>query len=459
MFPSKSSLAALLLAAGAAQAQYLINELSFGYDGKISPNNDGKIPNFYLQGAPNQPEVLSNRLVLTPVAQGNQRSAIWGDNPMEYETWVADVDFRASGPERGGGNLNIWLANRGPSDIAQSSVYTVGRFEGLAIVIDTYGGTGGMLRAFLNDGSIDFTTKPVLDNLVFGQCYYSYRNLGRPSQIKMRQEPDNFKVEIDGRLCFESSRIQIPTGYKWGITAATPDNPDSFEIFKMVVMSDKIKSTGNAASSNGKPKSKKSPPKKASKKQAAKDDKEPDASKFFQRDGVDGDELTDDGLIPDDPLDADAAADLDVLQISRSQFNDVNARVQSLARHITTMYRTLTKQTQQGDERHAEIAKLLADLRNDLRRLDGVDELQKKIGVLERDVKALRGDLTNKLRATESNFKSTLADHHASVTDNIVSAHPGLWKLIGIFIVCQAIITGLYMGYKKKQQNNFKKYI
>lgn len=33
MIPSKSSLAALLLA-GAAQAQYLINELSFGYDGK-----------------------------------------------------------------------------------------------------------------------------------------------------------------------------------------------------------------------------------------------------------------------------------------------------------------------------------------------------------------------------------------------------------------------------------------
>jgi hypothetical protein len=34
MYPSKSSLAALLLAAGAAQAQYLINELSFGYDGR-----------------------------------------------------------------------------------------------------------------------------------------------------------------------------------------------------------------------------------------------------------------------------------------------------------------------------------------------------------------------------------------------------------------------------------------
>ena len=369
---------------------------------------------------------------------------------MNSETWVADVDFRASGPERGGGNLNIWLANRGSSDIGQSSVYTVGRFEGLAIVIDTYGGTGGMIRAFLNDGSIDFTTKPVLDNLVFGQCYYSYRNLGRPSQIKMRQEQDNFKVEIDGRLCFESSRIQIPAGYKWGITAATPDNPDSFEIFKMVVMSDKM---GNTAAS--KPKTKKAASKKQNKK---KGDKEGDASKFFQRDNGEGDSEGDDDLIPDDPLDG-AGDKLDVLQISRSQFNDVNARVQSLGRHITTMYRTLTKQTQQGDERHAEIAKLLTDVRNDLRRLDAVDEMQKKIAVLERDIKALRGDLTNKLRATENNFKSTLADHHASVKDNIVSAHPGLLKLVGVFVLCQAAVTGLYIVYKRKERNSVKKYI
>ncbi|CAI4217574.1 unnamed protein product [Parascedosporium putredinis] len=444
MLPSKSSLAALLLAAGTAQAQYLINELSFGYDGKMSPNNDGKIPNFYTQGSPNPPEILSNRVVLTPVAPGNQRSAIWAENPMNYDTWVADVDFRSSGPERGGGNLNIWLANRGPSDIAQSSVYTVQRFEGLAVVIDNYGGTGGMLRAFLNDGSIDFTTKTVLDSLVFGQCYYSYRNLGRPSQIKMRQEPDT-----------------DPFGLQVGYHGRLPDNPDSFEIFKMVVMSDKMGNAGNAASSDSKPKPK-SPPKKAPVKKAppkkkavekkeeeAADDADP--ANFFQRDGEDSG--SDDGLIPDDPL--DAAADVDILQISRSQFQDVNERVQSLGRHITTMYRTLTKQTQTGDDRHAEIARLIGDLRSEMRRLEGIDELQKKIGVLERDVKALRGDLTNKFRATESNFKSTLADHH----DNIVSAHPKLWKIIGIFIVCQTIVTGMYIAYKKKQRNSVKKYI
>jgi mannose-binding lectin 1 len=51
------------------------------------------------------------------------------------------MDFRASGPERGGGRLQLWLTKNGRADIGTSGVYTVGKFDGLVIVIDTYGGT------------------------------------------------------------------------------------------------------------------------------------------------------------------------------------------------------------------------------------------------------------------------------------------------------------------------------
>ena len=54
--------------------------------------------------------------------------------------WKADFEFRATGPERGGGNLQIWLAKEGQAKIGTSSIYTVGQFDGLVLVVDMYGG-------------------------------------------------------------------------------------------------------------------------------------------------------------------------------------------------------------------------------------------------------------------------------------------------------------------------------
>jgi hypothetical protein len=51
------------------------------------------------------------------------------------------VDFRATGPERGGGNLQIWYTKNGQADVGTSSIYTVGKFDGLVLVIDQYVGS------------------------------------------------------------------------------------------------------------------------------------------------------------------------------------------------------------------------------------------------------------------------------------------------------------------------------
>lgn len=42
--------------------------------------------------------------------------------------------------ERGGGNLQLWYAKDGQQKIGSSSIYTVGPFDGFALVIDTHGG-------------------------------------------------------------------------------------------------------------------------------------------------------------------------------------------------------------------------------------------------------------------------------------------------------------------------------
>lgn len=59
---------------------------------------------------------------------------------VSQSEWVAELEFRATGPERGGGNLQLWYAKDGRMNIGTSSVYTVGNYDGMVLVIDPYGG-------------------------------------------------------------------------------------------------------------------------------------------------------------------------------------------------------------------------------------------------------------------------------------------------------------------------------
>lgn len=59
---------------------------------------------------------------------------------MSESEWTAEFQFRATGVERGGGNLQLWYAKDGQSRIGTSSIYTVGQFDGFALVVDMHGG-------------------------------------------------------------------------------------------------------------------------------------------------------------------------------------------------------------------------------------------------------------------------------------------------------------------------------
>lgn len=59
---------------------------------------------------------------------------------VSQSEWTAEFQFRATGQERGGGNLQLWYTKDGQAKIGTSSIYTVGPFDGFALVIDTHGG-------------------------------------------------------------------------------------------------------------------------------------------------------------------------------------------------------------------------------------------------------------------------------------------------------------------------------
>lgn len=68
---------------------------------------------------------------------------------------------------------------------------------------------GGSIRGFMNDGSIDMKGHHSLDSLAFGHCDYSFRNLGRPSKLQIRQQHENFEVIVDEKLCFASNKVNV----------------------------------------------------------------------------------------------------------------------------------------------------------------------------------------------------------------------------------------------------------
>ncbi|KAL2282665.1 hypothetical protein FJTKL_10505 [Diaporthe vaccinii] len=424
-------------------AQYLVNELSFGYNNRISPNNDNSIPGFSLQGNPTWPEILSNKIILTPPAPGNHRASVWADKPLQHTQWVADVDFRANGPERAGGNLNIWLVRDGLQDVGLSSIYTVGKFEGLALVIDTYGGSAGMVRGFLNDGSKDFQ-KISVDGQSFGHCNHAYRNLGRPSQIKFRQTASNFKVDIDGVNCFESDKISIPAGYKLGITAASADNPDSFEIFKMVLMTDNI--------------------------DPGQDKQQQDTQQAaVQQDGMFGNQGQQQqqpmgGNPPSGRWDSGFEDDIpdatpDSITSSKAQFADLHTRLQSVNHHLSTIFRTVAKQDSIGETRHGEISGQISELKGLLSKLDRLGELENKITSLESEVRRLKGDVTSKVSSSEHAIKGLVSDSHQTIRDTVKEhASPGHGRLIAVIIGSQVVLVAGYVYYKKKKSTP-KKYL
>ncbi|KAL8807821.1 MAG: hypothetical protein Q9182_000470 [Xanthomendoza sp. 2 TL-2023] len=84
------------------------------------------------------------------------------------------------------------------------------------------------------NANTDYKSHHAVESLSFGHCDFSYRNLGRPSRIQIKQLADLFEVMIDGKRCFSSDKIKLPSGYYFGISAASADTPDSFEVYKFV---------------------------------------------------------------------------------------------------------------------------------------------------------------------------------------------------------------------------------
>lgn len=380
-----------------------------------------QIPNFALSGQPKPPQLLSDRLILTPVAPGNQRGAVWAKTALTRIAWEAEIEFRASGDERGGGNINFWLVRNGAHDVGSNSIYTVGKFDGLGLVIDAHGGSGGMVRGFLNDGKVDYAHHHTIDQLAFGHCQYSYRNRGLPTHITLRQTHAAFQVDVDGHTCFHTNKVSLSAGYHFGITAATPDNPDSFEVFKMLVRSDSTVSSDAG-------------------------------DKTLHHDTQQHHKPSAGGAaMPDEPADH--------FKTSTAQFEDLHNRVQIIMHQIDGVSDSIGDLQHYGSDLHVQTRKAIEALRSQLSTAHQTEELLHHVKDLDKEVRAMRDDLNKRFAAHHDTLYDYLSDHHASLADMVAASMPGHGKLIVIFVASQVLLVTAYVVYKRRRANSPKKYL
>ncbi|KAL8927439.1 MAG: hypothetical protein Q9208_002244 [Pyrenodesmia sp. 3 TL-2023] len=395
-----------------ASGQYIVESSSFGQGDRISPNKFG-IPHWHISGdGQSIPQLLTDKVVLTPPYPGNRRGAIWAETSLAQSEWTVDFEFRATGPDRGGGNLQLWYLKEGRPQVETPSIYTIGAFDGLALVIDMYGGKGGGIRGFLNDGSTDYKSHHAVDSLAFGHCDFSYRNLGRPSKLQVKQLADSFEVIVDGRRCFGSDKIKLPSGYYFGISAASADTPDSFEIYKFV--------TSTAPGITRELPRREPPPQQP----------------------PHGGQVNDQGSQQASSNNAQFAV----------QFTDLQNRLSTLSQSLDNVFREVQSLSAKSDARHQDLSQRVSPNP----KLESMDQ---KIQGIENTLRSYQGQLSSiqgMVKDSHSTLNEGLTEH---MTHILSTKSPKMGTFVVVIIVFQLLLAGIYVLYKRRRANGPKKYL
>lgn len=401
----------LSLLAASASAQYLVESSSFGHNDQISPDSYA-IPSWHILGDGQTPQLLSDKVILTPPYPGNQRGALWAEAKVSQSEWVAELEFRATGPERGGGNLQLWYTKDGRTNIGTSSIYTVGNYDGMVLVIDPYGGKGGGIRGFMNDGTLDYKNYHSVDSLAFGHCDYSYRNLGRPTKLQIKQEGNTFEIIVDNKLCFSTDKIKMPPDYYFGLTAASAETADSFEIYKFNLFTSR-------SITREEPRRAQPPP----------------AGQPDNRNNAPPPETQ---ASPTAPSDA--------------RFDELHSRLQTMAQTIDNLFQEVKQLADKSEGRHQELSRNVISAG----RLNSMDQRLQSIEKTVREYQGQFSSLQSSLKDSHSSLVEGLPKH---MSDIITTKAPRMGLLLFVFVGCQALLALSYVIYKRRKANGPKKYL
>ncbi|KAF2850246.1 concanavalin A-like lectin/glucanase [Plenodomus tracheiphilus IPT5] len=441
------------LAITTAHAQYVIDNLSFGQKSGayISPNLQ-TIPHFVVQGSEDYvPQVLSDRVILTPPYPGNKRGSIWAQDPLHHSgDWTAELHFRATGMERGAGNLQIWYVKDSQAHETPTSLYTAPKFDGLVLVVDQYEGRGGSVRGFLNDGAIDIKSHPDPDTLAFGKCDYAYRNRGELTPISIHHAEGFLEVIVDGASCFKTDKVKLPEGYYFGVSASSAENPDSFEIHKFIL------STTKSTTREEPQKIRYADPAQHQQQQnLASQQGHEQQTHHSQQQSHHGSSNAD---IPK-MLDDIAAASI---RSQQDQFADLHNRIQIIHNRVLDIYDLIEDLHHKHDQRYNELmARVVPIDDRGAATIRNVEKVERTTMQILRDLesKDFKDVLKEVHRAIESGQEGLSRSLPLQLGDVVKGHGPSMTTVLFIAVAVQIMVTGAYMVYKKRRNGAPKKYL
>jgi lectin, mannose-binding 1 len=403
--------------ASMSMGQSYVDDMSFGHKQGISPNSFA-IPGWSMLGEGHVPQLLSDKVILTPPYGGNKKGALWTESKNSLKDWQVDFEFRVGATDRGSGSLQLWYARDGSSSVSTNSIYSVGKFDGLALVLDTSNGMQ-KIRGFLNDGSTDYKSKDNIDGLAFGHCDYAYRNLGRPSSLRLKSTSSGLEVTIDGNPCFSTTDAVLPADYTFGLTAASSDPPDSFEVFKFALS----------------PATPSTPP--------------PNPRQ----------------IRPNNPSPPNTGSSPPVADttnpLSATQYEDLNNRLNLLSKSITNLFNLLSQQASTAQTNHDTLLSRLPNTQL-------ISTLDTRISNLDKLVNTLASDLKSSDHSTQfRKLNEQIQKTHEHVTEHVpqrmreyVIAHtPRIGFILYSFMAFQTCCIGAWVWYKYRKATMPKKYL
>jgi mannose-binding lectin 1 len=240
-------------------------------------------------------------------------------------------------------------------------------------------------------------------------------------------------VDVDGKLCFDSEKIKLPLGYSFGMSAASAETPDSFEVFKFVTTTEshtpdvQDPNSGNQQQFGG-----------AGEAQTQNQNKDPGAIPAF-------------GDPPEVPA--------DTIRSSDAQFADLHNRLQAMMKHISALSRDLNHYQANAKSEIDKITAQLSRFEQSISKLDGLANMEKKIDEIKGDVRQTKSDLHNSLDRHVTSLKSTVRDTHHSMIGSLAANAPSVALYVFVVLGSQALLVVAYVLYKKRKANGPKKYL
>ncbi|XP_046992560.1 vesicular integral-membrane protein VIP36 isoform X2 [Schistocerca americana] len=189
--------------------------------------------------------VTNNYVRLTPDQQSKQ-GLLWNTVPCHVRNWELQIQFKVhgKGKELYGDGLAIWYAKH---RMTPGPVFGNMDFhEGLAVILDTYSNHNGphnhqhpYISAMVNNGSLHYDHDRDGTHTQLAGCEAKFRNVEHDTHIAIRYENDVLTVSTDfenkaaWKECLSVKGVRLPTGYYFGMTAATGDLSDNHDILSV----------------------------------------------------------------------------------------------------------------------------------------------------------------------------------------------------------------------------------